>query len=929
MSKLGKFAAACVAVLGAFGAFGGSDYRFAEYIERNNSSTISTGVKITANTTKIEFGVQDSLGETARLDKKLMGEGTSAYFCFATLNGTWRVASNGSFVQGGPGKDSQRIDVTVTGTASSSTSWRIVRADGVSGTVSSSKFSSTGNSSIYLFGQGGTGSAPAGFRFFYLRHYETIEGVERLSNFVVPAERLSDHAAGLYDIVTGSFFKPSSGSVVLSEKGNGAFAEMLEVVGNPNNRGNVSPAYGVHLGYPAETPVLATAPATWTSADGNGKATCVGYKVYTNDVEWISDTFTGDDERVVNFTRPVCAEGVRLEWQWSEIFHITVSVPAVGGSVKGETDFWAEGGSEVTIEAVPDEGYSFLRFTGDVAPEKAYDNPLVFTASGPAALAVQFSKGAASPAVVREKAVFWLDAMDECSLLCDENNLVTNWISRAGGDEKRATVPADYLAPTNDTTTFDIPTVNFGKVESKIDMVFPRITNLRTVFFVVKIANTQDAFLIGDLIAYQFHRGGGGQYGDGTNAKYSKVWDMGEVVSAWSSVAIPSGSFRVIAIRTSGNCSVSSLTQDRTYGQIPKRNGGKQLSELILFNEALDDSQVATVNNYLMRKWGFATEKLAVVGSPDTYAGYPTPAYGNHTEFKAGDSVVFKMPSAVFTNDSQTFATELKGWTFLDSDGSRTDGTALETPMTYGERLMYSSFTWNWSGVWSRVKVKLPREPKLPGLYREVVYLETGADGGIATGIKLTTATSEVAFRFGAAEGTAYTDGATGDQKWFGSTAGDTTMFAFGHHLGRWRILARNSWDSPSCYASSHGPLDVVIRGKSWSFLDLEADTYSRQTATYPLVGETDSTSTIGIFSGNGIRAPAGARFYGLRIWEQGVLVHHLVPCYQRRDKTTRQLLETPIPGVYDRVTGTFKAGTGTLVCGPDVPLPGLAILLR
>lgn len=47
-------------------AFGGSDYRFAEYVERNDSSTINTGVKITANTTKVEFGVQDSLGGTGQ-----------------------------------------------------------------------------------------------------------------------------------------------------------------------------------------------------------------------------------------------------------------------------------------------------------------------------------------------------------------------------------------------------------------------------------------------------------------------------------------------------------------------------------------------------------------------------------------------------------------------------------------------------------------------------------------------------------------------------------------------------------------------------------------------------------------------------------------------------------------------------------------------
>lgn len=915
--------AVAVATVLSFGAFAGSEYRFAEFIERNTSSTINTGVKITANTTKVEFGVQDSLGETANSDKKLMGD-SSEKFGFATLGGRWRVLSQ-SYSQGGPGKDTTRIDVTVTG-SSSGTSWKIVRADGVSGDLTQSKFYASGKP-LYIFGLGGSVGAPAGFRFFYMRHYETIGGVEKLSNFVVPAERLSDHKAGLYDIVTGSFFAPSSGTPVLSESASGELADVLEIAGTPTARGTVTPAYGVHVGYPAGTPVVATSSATWQREDGEAVATCVGYKVYTNGVEWMSGAFTGDEVRTVSFTRPECAEGVKLEWLWDEQCHVTVNVSG-GGSIRGETDFWTTAGNEITVEALPADGYSFENFTGDIPDERVYDNPMTITAVGPTAITAHFAKGMSSPTVVRQKSIFWLDAMNDSTILCDENNLVTNWISRANGPEKRATVPDGCLAPTNDTTHYDIATVDFGKVSSNIDMVFPAISDVRTIFFAVKIAKTRDAFLIGDSVYYKFHRGNGGEYGVTIHCPFDKVWDLGNEVPSWASTAIPSDSFRVIAIRTKSDCAISSLTRDRNG--IDNRSGGKQLSELIVFNEALDDSQIATVNTYLMRKWGFAEEKIAVVGSPDTYAGYPSPFYGDHAGYAAGDAVTFSLPSSVFTNDSQTFETEMTGWTFIDSDGNKTEGTGTETSMTYGEPLMYSTFTWNWSGAWTRVNVKAPRPPKLPALYREVEYLETGANGSIATGIKLTTATSEVAFRFGVSDDVAYPSGDADDSKWFGAaTDYDKTMFSFGHYRGMWRILARHEWNSPACYSSSRGPLDVVIRGKSWSFLNPADGTYSRQTATYPLVGETDSANAIGIFGGTGLRAPAGVRFYGMRIWERGVLVHDLVPCYQRRDAETRQLLETPVPGVYDRVTGEFKAGTGAIACGPEVAYPGLAIRFR
>ena len=72
----------------------------------------------------------------------------------------------------------------------------------------------------------------------------------------------------------------------------------------------------------------------------------------------------------------------------------------------------------------------------------------------------------------------------------------------------------------------------------------------------------------------------------------------------------------------------------------------------------------------------------------------------------------------------------------------------------------------------------------------------------------------------------------------------------------------------------------------------------------------------------------AGARIYGLEVYEKGDCVHCLRPCFRKKDKQ---------PGFYDTVTGLFLEPTeittgsgGQLVAGPKVgPDPGMTLILR
>ena len=214
---------------------------------------------------------------------------------------------------------------------------------------------------------------------------------------------------------------------------------------------------------------------------------------------------------------------------------------------------------------------------------------------------------------ILSSASFWLDASDTSTLSLDADGRVRTWTSK---DANHVVATASENNPIYDTTTWGRPTVDFGKAGSRRDMMYTRLSSLRTVFWVVKIEKKQEAFLLGDRKGtagtlgnglYNFHRGTGGQYGNGSHAKFSNVWN-GTTVVNWSSDVIPDEDFQVISVVTTQNCGTDSLTYDRSTNigsgeQAGGRNGGRQLSELICFNSVLTDAQRTEVVQYLQRKW--------------------------------------------------------------------------------------------------------------------------------------------------------------------------------------------------------------------------------------------------------------------------------------------------------------------------------------
>lgn len=186
---------------------------------------------------------------------------------------------------------------------------------------------------------------------------------------------------GFRDKLTGLFI--SNGGAGATEAGPVVVkTDLLSVKGEPAELGEVSPAYGSHRGYSVGQSVPCTAPANWTSGDGRTRATCVGYKVYTNEllyVEGSANSFT--------YVHPDCVAGVELVWQWSREYKVTATA-GEGGTVTPDEQWVAEGAS-ATIEAKADEDCSFARWTGD---RSGSDNPACFAdVRSPLALTASFA----------------------------------------------------------------------------------------------------------------------------------------------------------------------------------------------------------------------------------------------------------------------------------------------------------------------------------------------------------------------------------------------------------------------------------------------------------------------------------------------------------------------------------------------------------
>lgn len=206
-----------------------------------------------------------------------------------------------------------------------------------------------------------------------------------------------------------------------------------------------------------------------------------------------------------------------------------------------------------------------------------------------------------APAVLGS-ACFWLDASDASTLSVNADGTVNTWTSK---DANHVVATATAGKPVFDACSWGFPTVDFGAAGDLKDMTYARFTNLRTVFWVVKIDKCENAFLLGDINggggAYHFHRGPAGQYGNNQYTKFDSFWNGTERVD-WTNEYPDPTRFLVLSTTLFQDCCSDSLTNDRNINS-GQRTGGRQLSELICFSTVLSHEDRLAVVKYLENKW--------------------------------------------------------------------------------------------------------------------------------------------------------------------------------------------------------------------------------------------------------------------------------------------------------------------------------------
>ena len=207
---------------------------------------------------------------------------------------------------------------------------------------------------------------------------------------------------------------------------------------------------------------------------------------------------------------------------------------------------------------------------------------------------------------IAQNASFWLDAAARTTMTIDGSGQVTSWGSRIGNN-MAATYTSrgkTFTAPAYDTTTYGIPTVDFGNTKSGKDLKFDTLSNIRTVFWVTKIKKEEAAFLLGcDGLGqtYPFHRGSSGQYCANYQNMAEQFWNGTNEVDMKTDAPDPSR-FQLIVAKMKSGTKANTLTNDRYSDQV-NRDGGKQLSELIVFEKELSEAERIAVTKYLQKKW--------------------------------------------------------------------------------------------------------------------------------------------------------------------------------------------------------------------------------------------------------------------------------------------------------------------------------------
>jgi hypothetical protein len=218
----------------------------------------------------------------------------------------------------------------------------------------------------------------------------------------------------------------------------------------------------------------------------------------------------------------------------------------------------------------------------------------------------------------------WLDASRGDAFVTNAAGGVLRWKDRSGCCNDATNYPYGHWYYPVTGVTNGVPALLMGDAQSGMDLAFPKMDDIRTVFWAMDIADSNYASFLGSFApdddqwnqkgqAYQ--RSGNyrstGRFGyflyslpsqvyqgemreDGAPAKSETDTEL-----RWIS---PGKGMHIYSHRVKDDVPAWANNLGRC-GNVNYLSGGKAISELIIFNRSLSDDDRAAVENYQLAKW--------------------------------------------------------------------------------------------------------------------------------------------------------------------------------------------------------------------------------------------------------------------------------------------------------------------------------------
>jgi hypothetical protein len=260
------------------------------------------------------------------------------------------------------------------------------------------------------------------------------------------------------------------------------------------------------------------------------------------------------------------------------------------------------------------------------------------------------------------------------------------WVDQSGNDNNATrngspTIVEDALN--------GLPVMRYSGINGEYHN-FPNMTDIRTVFWVVNLNKGKVSFLLGDDNTYHFHSDAN-KFWHGVNT-HGNVRDgalaINGVTTNGLALNVP-GTMSVISLRTIGNVEASNFSNDRN---IDNRYWSGDLAELLIYNTALTDEQIADVERKLGYKWGLQddlppvlTDTIDTAVLSDWTAIYTaTDSFGNTASaerqvriFDPAAPVITLVGETVVTHEQGNAYTD-PGATVVDKNGNALDATQIQ-----------------------------------------------------------------------------------------------------------------------------------------------------------------------------------------------------------------------------------------------------------